>query len=132
MYFLFLFFFFLFIFFSGVKVEMTAPVATRIVPGAGPNCENTFTVSFYVPSIHQEDPPKPKNPEVFVEEFPEMTVYTRSFGGFADGDTYLNEAKDLSSKLKDRKVHEEFYFTAGYDSPFKLFNRTNEVWFVKQ
>ena len=29
---------------------MTAPVATKVDPGAGPNCENTFTVSFYIPT----------------------------------------------------------------------------------
>ena len=111
---------------------MTAPVATRVVPGAGPNCESSFTVSFYIPPANQADPPNPTNADVFIEEFPEMTVYTRSFGGFADDNKFLTEAKDLSSKLNGRKVHEEFYFTAGYDSPFKLFNRTNEVWFVKQ
>lgn len=111
---------------------MTAPVATKVVPGAGPNCESTFTVSFYIPPVHQADPPKPTNPDVFIEEFPEMSVYTRSFGGFADDDQFLNEARALSGLLKERKVHEDFYFTAGYDSPFKLFNRTNEVWLVKK
>ena len=31
------------------KIDMTCPVLTKIVPGAGPNCNTTFTESFYVP-----------------------------------------------------------------------------------
>ncbi|KAH3827997.1 heme-binding protein 2-like isoform X2 [Dreissena polymorpha] len=116
----------------GTKVDMTAPVATRIVPGAGPNCESTFTVSFYVPSKHQESPPAPTGNGVFIESFPEMTVYASSFGGFADDEKWIEHARDLSEKLKHKNIHQEFYFTAGYDSPFKLFNRLNEVWFVKK
>ncbi|XP_052781542.1 heme-binding protein 2-like isoform X2 [Mya arenaria] len=116
----------------GIKVDMTAPVATRIVPGAGPNCESSFTVSFYIPPKHQDSPPEPTGEGVFIEEFSEMTVYVSSFGGFASEEQWIDEARILSEKLKDKSIHQEFYFTAGYDSPFKLFNRCNEVWFVKK
>ncbi|KAH3827999.1 heme-binding protein 2-like isoform X2 [Dreissena polymorpha] len=116
----------------GTKVDMTAPVATRIVPGAGPNCESTFTVSFYIPPKHQESPPAPKDNSVFIESFPEMTIYASGFGGFADDTKWIAHARELSEKIKDKNFHQEFYFTAGYDAPFKLFNRLNEVWFVKK
>lgn len=33
-----------------VKINMTAPVLTKVIPGAGPFCESNFTVSFYVPT----------------------------------------------------------------------------------
>lgn len=111
---------------------MTAPVATRIVPGAGPNCESTFTVSFYIPPKHQTDPPSPSNKDVFIEQFPEMTLYASARGGFMNEEQWINEARGLSEKLKDKTFRQDYYFTAGYDSPFKLFNRTNEVWFVKE
>lgn len=111
---------------------MTAPVATRVVPGAGPNCESQFTISFYIPPKHQADPPKPKSSNVFIEDFPEMTMYTSGFGGFANDEKWIAEARQLSEKLTNKDIHSEFYFTAGYDSPFKLFNRLNEVWFVKK
>ena len=58
----------------------------------------------------------------------------RSFGGFADDDRWVKEATNLAAALeKDQKSDfiQAYYYTAGYDSPFKLFNRTNEVWFVK-
>ncbi|KAL3853409.1 hypothetical protein ACJMK2_016949 [Sinanodonta woodiana] len=117
---------------QGCKIEMTAPVATKIIPGAGPNCENTFIVSFYVPPEHQMNPPVPTSPDVNLQRFPEMTVFTKSFGGFAKEATWLAEARNLGEILMGKeKFHQDFYFTAGYDSPFKLFGRRNEVWFVK-
>lgn len=111
---------------------MTAPVITRIVPGAGPNCESTFTVSFYIPPAHQAEPPVPSSKDVFVEDFPEMTLYASSRGGFMNDEQWLSQARELSEKLQDKQINKNFYFTAGYDSPYKLFNRTNEVWFVKE
>lgn len=35
------------------KIPMTAPVVTKIEPGQGPNCESTFTMSFYNPYSYQ-------------------------------------------------------------------------------
>jgi hypothetical protein len=35
------------------KIPMTAPVLTAINPGDGPNCESTFTMSFYNPYTYQ-------------------------------------------------------------------------------
>ena len=111
---------------------MTAPVSTKIVSSEGPNCERSFTISFYIPKEHQTEPPQPKDPDVFIEEFPEMTVYTTSFGGYAKDGDFLEHAKILTEKTKDKNVNGDYYYTAGYDSPMKLFNRTNEVWFVKK
>ena len=60
---------------SEMKVEMTAPVTTWVEPGAGPNCESSFTVSFYIPAEHQANPPKPTNPTVFIEDRPQFSAY---------------------------------------------------------
>lgn len=62
---------------SEEKVEMTAPVTCLVDPGAGPACETTFTVSFYIPEEHQADPPLPSDPEVFLENRKEFTVFVR-------------------------------------------------------
>ncbi len=62
---------------SECKVEMTAPVSCMIEPGAGPACESTFTVSFYIPEEHQADPPKPTDSDVFIENKKEVTVFVR-------------------------------------------------------
>ncbi|XP_053317017.1 heme-binding protein 2 [Spea bombifrons] len=115
-----------------MKVDMTAPVTTFIQPGAGPACESTITVSFYIPPEHQDDPPKPADTDVFIEERAELTVYVRSFGGFTNAAKNQEQLLQLSESLKrDGKSFEETtYYTAGYDSPFKLFNRHNEVWLI--
>ncbi|XP_013406655.1 heme-binding protein 2 [Lingula anatina] len=117
-----------------MKIDMTAPVATRILPGAGPNCENTFTVSFFIGKKHEGNPPKPTNPDVFLEEWPAKHVFVRSFGGFANDDKWIDHSQALANSLQknDEPIAQDYYYTAGYDSPFKMFNRTNEVWFEKQ
>ena len=56
---------------------MTAPVLTKVIPGEGPNCESRFITSFYIPEEHQESPPTPTNPEVFIEKHPEQSFYVR-------------------------------------------------------
>uniref|UniRef100_A0A8D0L912 Heme-binding protein 2 n=1 Tax=Sphenodon punctatus TaxID=8508 RepID=A0A8D0L912_SPHPU len=117
-----------------LKIEMTAPVTCYVESGAGPMCESTFTLSFYVPSEYQEEPAKPSEPDIFIENRPEITVFVRSFGGFASSTKNQEAALALAESLKrDGKVFEDnVYYTAGYDSPFKLFNRHNEVWLIKR
>ncbi|XP_066533030.1 heme-binding protein 2 [Hoplias malabaricus] len=117
-----------------VKVEMTAPVTCLIAPGEGPACESSFTVSFYVPEKDQADPPKPSAPEVFIEERKEFTVFVRTFGGFANTQNTLEELLKLTESLKrdGMAFKESPYYRVGYDSPFKLVNRRNEVWLFKQ
>ena len=60
-----------------VKIPMTAPVSVLIEPGAGPNCESTFTMAFYIPATFQEKTPVPTNPDVSIEERPELRVLVR-------------------------------------------------------
>ncbi|KAK7495477.1 hypothetical protein BaRGS_00013175 [Batillaria attramentaria] len=117
---------------KNTKVEMTAPVTTWVEPGAGPNCESSFTVAFYIPSEHQADPPKPSNQQVFIEERPQFTAYVSQFGGFASDEIWVQKAVELGDAIGDHSLFNDAqYYTAGYDPPFKPFGRTNEVWFVK-
>ena len=60
-----------------IKIPMTAPVSILIDPGAGPNCESTFSMAFYIPAEFQEDTPRPTDPDVSIEERDEITVYAR-------------------------------------------------------
>ncbi|XP_059368652.1 heme-binding protein 2 [Carassius carassius] len=115
------------------KVEMTAPVSCLIEPGAGPACESTFTVSFYIPEEHQADPPKPTDPDAFIENRKEVTVFVRTYGGFANSESSRAEILKLIESLKrdGMKFKEAPFYRAGYDSPFKLTNRRNEVWLIK-
>jgi len=117
------------------KVEMTAPVTVRIIPGQGPACETTFTVSFFVPYEYQEEgspPPTPTNENVTIVDLPEFTVYVSMFGGRAHDDEWISHETELGETLTELGLafEDSFYYTAGYDSPFRLWNRHNEVWLV--
>jgi hypothetical protein len=114
------------------KVEMTAPVTVKVTPAQGPFCEDNFTISFFVPFAFQDNPPKPFQEEVFIQEFPAMDVYVRSFGGWATGSRYLDAAADAIQALENAgyAIKTDYFFTAGYDSPFRLTNRHNEVWLL--
>ncbi|XP_008311186.1 heme-binding protein 2 [Cynoglossus semilaevis] len=117
-----------------VKVEMTAPVSSLVEPGEGPACESRFTVSFYLPEEHQASPPEPSSPEVFVEQRKEFTAYVRTYSGFSNENMKREELlKLLESLQRDSMPYvDKPYYVAGYDSPFKLTNRRNEVWVLKK
>ncbi|KAL2082168.1 hypothetical protein ACEWY4_021986 [Coilia grayii] len=115
------------------KVDMTAPVTCRIEPGVGPECESTFTVSFFIPQQNQADPPKPTSPNIFIENRPELTVFVRTYGGFSNDQMFSDEFQKLVECLRRDSVEflQEPYYRAGYDPPFKLTNRKNEVWILQ-
>merc|ERR1711962_1727496 len=120
---------------QGMKIDMTTPVTTLVVPGAGPNCESNFTMSFLIPEVHTEAPPAPTNPDVFVEERPELpSVFVRQFKGFAFEDDYIREAAalafDLNSAGEDG-INYDTWYIVGYNGPYAIVNRRNEVWFLK-
>ena len=56
-------------------------------------------------------------------------IFCRSFGGKATPDDYMNELQTLADQIGDSSKYENaFYFFAGYDSPYKVSDRHNEVW----
>ncbi|KXJ23003.1 heme-binding protein 2 [Exaiptasia diaphana] len=122
---------------KSAKIPMTAPVLVQIQPAQGPYCKNNFTVNFFVPFAMQENPIPPTSKEVFVSSLPEMCAYVRTYGGFGSNtDDILKNAADLSEALlKDDlqdTYHKDFYYYAGYDSPFQLFDRHNDIWFMRK
>merc|ERR1712127_951283 len=114
------------------KITMTAPVIDRIIPGQGPACEDDFTMSFFV-SPTEGAAPQPSDPTVSLTELTKQRVYVRAFGGYAmfSFDPWAAQAAKLAEAIGDTsKYHSESYYTAGYDSPARIFNRHNEIWFI--
>ncbi|CAL4139611.1 unnamed protein product, partial [Meganyctiphanes norvegica] len=112
---------------QGIKIAMTSPVTTFVQPGAGPNCESNFTMSFLVPEVHTAAPPAPTNPDVFIEERPDLaSVFARQFGGFAFEDDYIREAAalafDLTSSGEDGVNYDNWYIV-NYNDPYAIVNR---------
>jgi hypothetical protein len=92
-----------------------------------------FTVSFYVPYAYQpphDGPPQPSDASVHLQTLEKMTVAVTSFGGHAEQSVVIAKAAELSQLLSGSglKFDEENWYFAGYDDPFRLTNRHNEIW----
>merc|ERR1719270_1578591 len=64
----------------------------------------------------------------------ERVVFVKQFGGYAMQDSvWMKEAEKFKEELSDRinEVDLSNFWTAGYDSPMKFWNRRNEVAFQK-
>ncbi|KAK9915233.1 hypothetical protein WJX75_006502 [Coccomyxa subellipsoidea] len=118
-----------------VKINMTAPVVTKVEHGDGPFCKSNFTVSFFVPFAEQDDTPQPSSKDLFIQSTPSATFFVSSYGGFGMDDITISaKAADLAKKLLKRgeSFQEGVFWTAGYDPPFRLQNRHNEIWILKK
>jgi len=103
------------------KIAMTSPVEMEM--------DEKITMKFLIPSQYKmEDMPKPDDVQVQFKTEAERTMAAITFGGFAD-DAKIEHHKE---KLLDRLAEEGIAHTGqwsfmGYDPPFKLYNRRNEV-----
>jgi SOUL heme-binding protein len=82
----------------------------------------------------KEEPPKPNDENMEIKEYEGVTVFVRSFGGFATENTILNEVQALHEELVSDKedFDETLAFVAVYDPAVKLLNRHNEVHVMKK
>lgn len=119
------------------KIDMTVPVATKVELAKGENKTNRYTMLFFVPFEYQKSPPQPTNPLVSIITLGPVCAYVRSYGGYSwDAKEKYNVRMLIKSlemdKIKDYTDPNEVYFTGGYDSPWKLFFRHNEVWLLQK
>ena len=116
---------------EGMKIPMTAPVSRRIIAGEGPNCESNFTMSFFIPSNLQENPPLPLDSTVYIEERAAFKVAAKRFGGFPTSDIeFAIQAAELYELAFNEglELTDVPLWTAGFDGPNVITNRRNEVW----
>merc|ERR1712149_78482 len=126
----------LFRYISGVnkeqeEVAMTAPVLTsmKLLDGN----QITKEMCFYIEKKHQANPPTPVDPDVKIITNKEFTVYVHRFGGYAMKDAVnIREAQKFAEVLDNDgvEVDKSFFYTAGYDSPMKFWNRRNEIMYL--
>jgi hypothetical protein len=113
-----------------LKIAMTVPVLARIVRDKeGSDDSVSMTMSFFLP---KEDNPRPTDVQVSLTRIPEGNMFVRSFPGYImSSDRWGTELNTLVDAIGDANKYESgFYYTAGYDSPFNLFNRHNEIMLV--
>ena len=91
-----------------------------------------------MPEKYQKNPPKPTSKDIFFTTYDPATYYVRGFSTVApgaDAKRIISEAGKLVEDLTKANVTDfdaETYFRAGYDPPFRLLGRHDEVWFVKK
>lgn len=117
---------------AGSKVEMAAPVLTDVYPGAGPACNSTLRISFFTPYPLQGKAPAPTSPDVYLYQRPAQKVAVRQFGGFVKWADYVQEFQKLGASLNQSGIafNSKISITAGYSSPFTIFNRHQETWLL--
>jgi len=103
------------------KISMTSPVSMSL--------EDSMTMMFMVPKKYNKDLlPKPNQSDIEFKEEPAKTIAAISFSGWAN-DTKIEKYKqELKAALDAQgiKYTNRFYFF-GYNSPYEVFNRKNEV-----
>uniref|UniRef100_G3Q8P7 Heme-binding protein 1 n=1 Tax=Gasterosteus aculeatus aculeatus TaxID=481459 RepID=G3Q8P7_GASAC len=114
---------------GGFQMEMTAPVLVRIQEETRMWEPAVYSLSFPLPAAYQEEPPAPTS-----DKMPEMDVYLRSYGGWMLSVTSRLHAHLLNKELGrvGASYNHSFHYGVGYDSPLKLLNRHNEVWYVAE
>ncbi|XP_072240784.1 uncharacterized protein soul5l [Leuresthes tenuis] len=119
---------------GGVQMEMTAPVLVKIPEETKMWEPAIYTLNFPLPAAYQDKPPTPTNDKLYFTEMPEMDVYVRSYGGWMLSVTSRLHAHLLTKELErvQASYNHSYHYGVGYDSPLKLLNRHNEVWYVAE
>lgn len=103
------------------KISMTSPVMMSL--------EDSITMMFMVPKkFNKETLPQPNQAEIKFRDEPSKTMAAITFGGWANDKKIEQYKQQLKLALDTAGVAytNRFYFM-GYNPPFEVFNRKNEV-----
>lgn len=103
------------------KIAMTSPVAMSL--------EDSITMMFMVPkNKSKETLPKPNASQIKFKEEPAKTVAAITFGGWSSNEKIEKNKKQLTDALDAEGIaYTNHFFFLGYNPPFDLINRKNEV-----
>lgn len=106
---------------SDEKIAMTSPVTMEI--------NDTSKMMFMVPkSLDKDSLPKPNDASIYFEEYPERTIAAIEFGGWANDEKIKKYTEELIELLKDEGIeHKNEFAYLGYNPPYDVVNRRNEV-----
>jgi len=105
-----------------MKIAMTSPVHMEIG-------DSLSSMSFIMPStFSREDLPRPDNQDITIEMSKPEIVAVLEFGGFANKENINKYRSILEKLLIDKGISYYGNFKLlGYNPPFQLFGRRNEV-----
>ncbi len=103
------------------KIAMTSPVSMSL--------EDSMTMMFMVPKeFKKEMLPTPNQSEIEFREEPAKTVAAISFGGWANDKKIARYKQQLIAALEAEGIeHSNRFYFFGYNAPYEVFNRKNEV-----
>jgi hypothetical protein len=103
------------------SIAMTSPVTMSM--------EESMTMMFMVPSKYSiEDLPTPENKNIEFKQIPARKMAAITFGGWANDEKIETYKQKLIGLLQKEGLPytDKFYFY-GYNPPYEVFNRKNEV-----
>lgn len=103
------------------KISMTSPVVVDM--------SDTMKMSFIMPSEYEmDDLPLPNNQKVELHRQRSRILAVISFGGWANDDKLATYKEMLRAELEKHQIKPAGeYMFLGYNPPFRMINRRNEV-----
>ena len=103
------------------KIAMTSPVAMTL--------KDTTTMMFLVPEkYNRENVPTPNQSNIEFVQMPERRMAAITFNGWANDKKIASYKKELVTALEKQHIaYSNNFLFLGYNAPFELFNRKNEV-----
>ncbi len=103
------------------QIAMTSPVSMSL--------EDSMTVMFMVPKeLRKDELPLPNSTEIAFKEEPSKTVAAITFGGWSDSNKIESYKQKLISALDQEGIsYTDKFFFLGYNAPYEMTNRRNEV-----
>ncbi|MBT4774571.1 MAG: heme-binding protein [Crocinitomicaceae bacterium] len=107
---------------TGEKIAMTSPVAMQLN-------DSNRKMSFMVPSNYDKKRlPTPNNESIYFEEKKECMMAAIRFGGWANDKKIEAHVTQLKKYLeKEGLAHKNNFSYFGYNPPYEVVNRRNEV-----
>lgn len=113
------------------KMDLTTPTLAALkLDKDAQGSEKNYTFGMWLnPDAIEDEAPEPKDEDLQIVEYPEVTVYSRSFGGFATEASIMKEVNALHEELTadEEDFDKDYVFALVYDPAIKLLNRHNEV-----
>ena len=111
------------------EIEMTFPVITKIIPQRRTRKYEEEMCFWLGLDYDRREPPAPIDRKVNIIELDELTVYVREYGGFSlSHKDIATEYNQLQSDLRGKLYLDNYFYSVGYNSPFTIENRRNEIW----
>ncbi|MDA8693010.1 heme-binding protein [Saprospiraceae bacterium] len=103
------------------KIAMTSPVTMSL--------GDSMQMMFKVPEEYDKDQlPKPNDSQIKFEEVPAKRMAAIRFGGWSNDKKIEEHKKELLDYLNKNNIpHSDNFLFYGYNPPYEIFNRRNEV-----